>query len=544
MVPKKQFVFLLFASFFIINCSNKLLITDNPNSQIPSAEREFRAAWVATVANINWPSKKGLSVEEQKNEAIKLLDLLYDNNFNTVILQVRPQSDAFYKSDLEPWSYYLTGEQGKAPYPYYDPLEFWIEEAHSRGIELHAWLNPYRAHHKDGGPIANTSIVKKRPDLVVKLETGYWWLDPSNQETQDHSYNVVMDIIKRYDVDGIHFDDYFYPYPSYNNNKEFPDEKNWQLYIQGGGKLSRADWRRENVNRFIKRIYTGIKNEKSSVKFGISPFGFWRPFNPPSVTHGFDQYDELFADAKLWLNEGWIDYYSPQLYWPINRMDLSFPLLLNWWKDENKKNRHIWPGISIGSSKNQNNIDETINQIMITRGMLPKSSGTVHWSIGPLKNSPELTKSILEGPYKRQALVPSFSWLDKKAPVKPEVEFLVKNDSLNVFWSHKNIDDIGHFVVYYKYKTQWNYTIHGNSIKSQMIPLYKINLSYLIKSDRLTSSNLKDVIDKLNAISVSSVDKFGNESAVVEITLTNLNYENAPTLEDVFRLYKINNNEP
>lgn len=528
MIKKLSLFFISTALLHLLtNCISKRSTIQESPQPLPKVQREFRAVWVATVANINWPSDKGLPVEAQKKEAIKLLDLLKENNFNAVILQVRPQADALYRSNLEPWSYYLTGEQGKAPIPYYDPLEFWIEQAHDRGIELHAWLNPYRAHHKNGGAITDASIVKKLPNLVVKLETGYWWLDPSKQGTQDHCYNVVMDIIKRYDVDGIHFDDYFYPYPSYNNNKDFPDYESWKSYVKSGGKLSRADWRRKNVNTFIKRVYLGTKREKPNVKFGISPFGFWRPFNPPSVTQGFDQYNELYADAKLWLNKGWIDYYSPQLYWPINRTELSFPILLNWWKGENKKGRYIWPGINIGREKGEKGIDETINQIMIARGMLGLAPGEVHWSIGPLVNSPELVKAILNGPYKRQALVPPFSWLDKKAPSKPEVGFSIKKDSLIVNWKHKSSKDIGHWILYNRYKTEWNYKIFGNSIKSHKIPLYKINKSYLNESNELNTKNIKAFLDNLNMIAVSAVDRYGNESTVIEIPIPNLNYENS-----------------
>jgi uncharacterized lipoprotein YddW (UPF0748 family) len=211
---KKAFLIVISAVLLVTftKCfTSRPAITGDPSGRTPSADREFRAAWVATVDNINWPSKPGIPVEDQKKEAIELLDLLYKNNFNAVIFQVRPQCDALYKSELEPWSYYLTGEQGKAPEPYYDPLEFWIKEAHARGIELHAWLNPYRAHHIAGGEVTGASLVNKRPDLVVKLEQGYWWMDPAMLSTQDHSFNVVMDLIRRYDLDGIHFDDYFYP---------------------------------------------------------------------------------------------------------------------------------------------------------------------------------------------------------------------------------------------------------------------------------------------------------------------------------------------
>ncbi|HEX7846268.1 MAG TPA: family 10 glycosylhydrolase, partial [Chitinophagaceae bacterium] len=257
--------FICFISLIILflGCSpSKSLTKNEPASSAPKAMREFRAAWVATVANINWPSTPGLSTEEQKKEAIELLDFLQQHNFNAVIFQVRPQCDALYKSELEPWSYFLTGKQGEAPSPYYDPLEFWVEEAHNRGLELHVWLNPYRAHHKDGKEITEHSIVKKRPELALYLKEGYWWLDPAQQGTQDHSTAVVMDIVKRYDIDGVHFDDYFYPYPSYNLNEDFPDSVSWAAYQQSGGKLSRGDWRRNAVNVFIERLYSNIKAAK------------------------------------------------------------------------------------------------------------------------------------------------------------------------------------------------------------------------------------------------------------------------------------------
>lgn len=518
----KPIYVILFFTFLFLNCSKKIYNTEVKTSTetqkkieieiekiievkkrvVPSPEREFRAAWIASVANINWPSKPGLTTNQQKKEAIQLLNLLQKHNFNTVILQVRPQADALYKSDLEPWSYFLTGTQGKAPFPYYDPLEFWIKESHKRGLEFHAWLNPYRGHHTTGGKITKEAFVSKNPDLAVKLETGYWWLDPGNKKTQDHSYNVVMDIVKRYNLDGIHFDDYFYPYPSYNNNKDFPDNKSWQAYLNTGGELKRNDWRRDNVNKLIKRVYTNIKKTKPNVKFGISPFGFWRPNYPASVTAGFDQYSELYADAKLWLNKGWIDYFTPQLYWPINRTDVSFPVLLNWWNKENTQKRHLWPGMSIGSIKGKEGIDEVINQIMITRGMVSEAPGAVHWSIAPLVNSPELIKAIHEGPYKKQALVPKSPWLSTNKPQKPILKYTIEKDSLSVAWTHENSDKVANWVVYSKYNSQWNYTIYGNQTIKKMIPL--------------TIDNSQK---KLNTIAISAIDKYGNESTIEEITI-------------------------
>ncbi|MBZ4189612.1 family 10 glycosylhydrolase [Niabella beijingensis] len=462
----------------------------------PVAEREFRAAWVPTVANISWPSKPGLPVAEQQKEAITLLDFLKVHHFNAVIFQVRPQADALYKSALEPWSYYLTGTQGKAPEPFYDPLQFWIDAAHARGLELHVWLNPYRAHHISGGPVTESSLVKTKPELVVKLKEGYWWFDPSLKATQDHGISVVMDIVKRYDIDGVHFDDYFYPYPSYNGNQDFPDSLSWVQYQKSGGRLSRGDWRRNSVNTFIQRLYAEIKKEKKYVKFGISPFGIWRPGHPASVT-GFDQYDELYADARLWLNKGWVDYLSPQLYWPTSRLGQSYPVLLGWWAGENTMSRHLWPGISVGRDTSKANTTEVINQIMIDRGMQPAGSGVVHWSISSLIKNPGLANALTEGPYKKQALVPASSWLDAAAPAAPRITLTQQADTAVVQWSHTDAKDVYHWVVYYRYGNSWNYKI-------------------LDPATRSLELNMQVDGHLLQRVAVSAVDRSGNESAATE----------------------------
>ena len=486
--------------------AEEIIISKEKKQEPPLNIEEFRAAWVATVANINWPSKGGLSTYQQQQEAIKLLDFLQSHNFNAVIFQVRPQADALYKSDLEPWSYFLTGEQGKAPEPFYDPLDFWIKEAHERGLELHVWLNPYRAHHTTGGEIKASSIIKKRPELAVELANGMWWLDPAKKETQDHSAAVVMDIVKRYDIDGVHFDDYFYPYDSYNNGKDFPDNTSWDAYQKNEGKLSRGDWRRDAVNTFIKRIYKEIKAEKPNVKFGLSPFGIWRPGYPQSVA-GYDQYDKLYADAKLWLNEGWIDYFTPQLYWRINQYGQSFPELLGWWESENTKNRHLWPGINVGLGGDEKNVDETINQIMITRGMLPESPGTVHWSVGPLMKQENLAKALLEGPYRKKALIPPSPWIDDSAPEAPKMSAAVSKDRLMMNWEVSQPEDVSKFVLWFKYEEgKWDYKILDG------------NLTAYSLQNIVGENEKKRAMDK---IGITAVDRMGNQSDFKEIDLKN-----------------------
>ena len=294
LVRKILYLISLFCSFLLlIHCSKEEQVPPAESTaavKLPTVMREFRAAWVATVDNIDWPSRPGLPADSQQQEIIAILDTAAALGLNAIIFQARPQCDALYSSNLEPWSYYLSGQQGVPPAPVYDPLAFWIEAAHDRGIELHAWFNPYRAHHPKGGPISEYSIVKQKPELAKNLNNGYYWLDPAKPETQDHSFSVIMDVVRRYDIDGVHFDDYFYPYGDGN----FPDDETWTAYQQGGGKFNRKDWRREHVNRFIQRLYQAIKKEKPSVKFGISPFGIWRPGHPESI-QGYDQYDKLYA---------------------------------------------------------------------------------------------------------------------------------------------------------------------------------------------------------------------------------------------------------
>lgn len=469
----------------------------------PAIMREFRAAWIATVANINWPSKSGLSTQQQQDEAIKLLDFLKAHNYNAVIFQARPQADALYESHLEPWSFFLSGEVGKEPSPYYDPLHFWIEAAHDRGMELHVWLNPYRAHHTTSGEVMPKSLVNTHPELMVKLKNGMWWMDPSKEATQDHSSAVVMDILKRYDVDGIHFDDYFYPYASYNGGLDFPDAESYQSYLNSGGTLERADWRRAAVNGFVKRIYKEIKAEKPEVKFGISPFGIWRPGYPQSIL-GMDQYNELFADAKLWLNKGWIDYFTPQLYWKIDQVGQSFPLLLGWWESENTQKRHLWPGINIDFGGDAANVEETINQILLTRGTGAESKGTAHWSISPLLRYPNLSKALVDGPYNKQALIPASPWLNTTLPEPPMVATKIEGDKVKVSWHHADPESVFNWVVFYKYNGDWDYVILNKNQYGVDLPLYSTALEHR---------------ELLTQIGVVAINKTGHQSSFNEIEI-------------------------
>lgn len=461
------------------------------SEKLPDINREFRGVWISTVANINWPSKNNLTVTQQKEEVIQMLDMLQSYNFNVVILQARPSADALYKSSLEPWSYFLTGETGKMPFPYYDPLEFWISEAHKRGLELHVWMNPFRATHSTSGPINAQSMVRKMPNQIVKLRNGMYWFDPADPETQNHVSNVVKEILKNYDVDGIHFDDYFYPYKEYNGGADFPDNKSWLIYQKSGGTLSKADWRRDQVNNFVKRIYTEIKTEKNDVKFGISPFGIWKPGFPEGIT-GSSQYDELFADAKLWLNEGWVDYFAPQLYWKIGGPQ-DFDALLRWWQSENKKNRHLFPGINTVGIKNvTDKTQEIISQILIDRKIESKDKGVIHWSIAGISKNKSMQEA-LKNIYKEKAVVPATPWLKNLLLSKPSLFTLTDGNKMKINWLQKYNTKISKWILYLKYNNNWSVEIINANENSKLVESFINN-------------------NKLKAVAIKYLDKNGNES--------------------------------
>jgi uncharacterized lipoprotein YddW (UPF0748 family) len=385
--------------------------------------REFRAAWVATVNNIDWPSAPGLPVAQQQQQLLTLLDRARTMGLNAIIMQVRPAADALYRSSLEPWSEYLTGRMGQAPDPAWDPLAFAVDEAHARGLELHAWFNPYRARfERPIGPVSATHISRTRPALVKRYGPSLW-MDPGEPAVRARTVAVVLDVVKRYDIDGVHLDDYFYPYPVERRRREvpFPDDASWNRYVRSGGQLTRGDWRRANVDRLVQELYEGIRRTKPHVKFGISPFGIWRPGYPASV-RGFDAYEKLFADARKWLREGWVDYFTPQLYWPISAPAQSYPTLLRWWADENARSRHLWAGnftSRVTASGRGWSPSEVLEQVRLTRRD-PGASGNVHFSMRTLlENVGGLADSLERDVYADRALVPASPWLDPTVPATP-----------------------------------------------------------------------------------------------------------------------------
>lgn len=388
---------------------------------IPPAQREFRAAWVATVDNIDWPSRRGLPMEEQQRELTAIFDLASKMKLNAIVFQVRPSADALYTSRHEPWSEFITGVQGQNPG--WDPLEFAVRAAHERGMELHAWINPLRAWHPahKGQPSKNHVTVTNR-DWVVNYGNQKW-MDPGHPGAQKRALDVAADLLKRYDLDGLHIDDYFYPYPvrdSAGKPISFPDDKTYKSYQASGGAKSRDDWRRSNCDSLVKGLYDVTRRVRPHAKFGVSPFGIARPGVPKGIEAGIDQFAELYADPVKWLQQGWLDYLTPQLYWPIAQTKQSYPVLLDWWNAQNTKHRHLWVGNYASQliAKAEWTSGELVSQIELTRKS--KASGNIHFSFKALaKDAKGIQKALEDGPYRELALVPISSWLDAKRPAPP-----------------------------------------------------------------------------------------------------------------------------
>lgn len=367
-----------------------IVFPKNNDLSMATAE-EVRAAWISTVFNIDWPSKASYSnAEVQKMEYINLLEKLKAVGINTVMVQVRPESDAIYKSSINPWSRFLTGTQGKNPG--YDPLDFIIRESHNRGIKVHAWFNPYRASvHNERNKSASTSLLNKRPDLAINYN-GKWYYDPGKPEVVRHIVDTVSEVVRNYDVDGVHFDDYFYPGP------EFPDSATFKKY--GSGNIQ--NWRRNNVNTMVKRVHDAIKNIKPNVDFGVSPAGIWRnKSNDPngSNTSGGESYAKQYADTRYWIKNNLIDYVVPQVYWKIGHPKADYQTLVKWWSNQvSGTNVDLYIGQGIykhgqAEYNGENVAKEIKNQILLNR-KYSNIGGSVFFSAKDVVNIPQVSNDL------------------------------------------------------------------------------------------------------------------------------------------------------
>jgi len=393
--------------FLLIGYINCLLALDD------APKREFRAVWIASVVNLDWPGAPGADPAVQRTELISILDAVKESGFNAVVFQIRPECDALYDSPYEPWSYWLTGVQGQAPFPYYDPLAFAVSEAHKRGMELHAWFNPYRAERSVGSyPISTEHVSKQHPDWTIQIGT-IKFLDPGLPMVREFVTDVVLDVVNRYDVDGIHFDDYFYPYPP--NQITNQDQETYNTYPRGFTNV--GNWRRDNVNLLVAAIYDSIQAVKPHVKFGISPFGIWKNGVPQGTT-GLDAYNVIYCDAVAWMQNQILDYLTPQLYWPFGGGQ-DYELLLPWWAQQTN-NRHLYPGQGAYRISSWSDPSEMPDMIRLNR-QTEHVYGSVFFRVkeGILDNPKGFNDSLKTNFYRYPALLPAMTWKDETSPNTP-----------------------------------------------------------------------------------------------------------------------------
>jgi uncharacterized lipoprotein YddW (UPF0748 family) len=440
-------------------------------------KREFRGVWIATVDNIDWPSNSKLTTDEQKKELTDRLNAHKQSGINAVMLQVRPAADAIYTKSREPWSKWLTGRQGQAPSPAYDPLEFAITEAHKRGMELHAWFNPYRAT-TDGKfySLSAEHITRLKPEWFFTYG-GIKLFNPGIPEVRDYIVKVILDVVDNYDIDGVHMDDYFYPYKI--DGQHINDAETFKKYGSEFDDIN--DWRRNNVDLLIKMLSDSVHKHKPHIKFGISPFGIWanKYQNPEgSDTHGGSSNYELFADSRKWIKEGWVDYINPQLYWPIDNQAAPFNKLLDWWSD-NTYNRHLYIGMAAyrinehrgGKFKDPAQMPDQVKYLRNN----PRVQGSVYFSSKSLLNNPlGFTDSLKENYYQHPALPPPMLWLDSIPPNPPRdfTSTIVKN-TVELKWETpllaKDKEPVYGYVIY---------RFDGNETVNLADPKYILHIQY------------------------------------------------------------------
>lgn len=426
-----------------------------------SPKQEFRGAWLHTVYQGQY--KKQTTAQNQAYLR-NLLDSLQLTGVNAVIFQVRPQADAFYDSKLEPWSRFLT-DDGAKPKPYWDPLQFMVEECHKRGMELHAWLNPYRVTTNAKQTLPKGHIYHKHPERFVRYD-GKMYFNPGLPENREFIGKVVEDIVSRYDIDAIHFDDYFYPYPA--KGKDFDDAAAFAKYGKG---MARDDWRRHNVDLLIEELNTRIKKLKPWVRFGISPFGIWRnKTSDPrgSDTNGLQNYDALYADVLLWEEKGWIDYLLPQLYWELDHKAASSRILADWWDENSGHNRHLYIGQDVERCISKGELGEKVE---ISRSR-QNVAGNCWWpGYSVTRNSGGVADSLANNLQKDIALVPPSSWLSSTPPAAP-AKVSVEPGGV-IAWQapapQGKIGDVTRFVIY-RFDSPENIDVNDASAIIAVVP--------------------------------------------------------------------------
>ncbi len=446
----KAFSLILILSFSLLtSCTAQ---NSDPDIILPP-KREFRAVWIATVDNIDWPSSKNLLPIQQRSEFTSLLNFHKSVGMNAVFVQVRAAGDAFYAKSPEPWSEWLTGKQGREPSPMWDPMDFMVEEAHKRGLEFHAWLNLNRLVHKSSTSVSSENISKKHPEWILSYD-GYKLFNFGIPEVRQFITDMTVNVAKNYDIDGIHFDDYFYPYAA--PGQVIRDDDAYQKY--GSDFANKADWRRHNVDLLVKQIHDALHEVNPKLKFGISPFGVWRNRNTdPSGSQtqgGLASYDDLFADSRKWVKEGWVDYIAPQVYFSSGFKKVPFKNMVDWWA-ENSFGRHFYVGLAayrVGyqdKDTNWANPTELPKQFRYLRDK--ESEGAIFFSSRSLKNNNlGFVDSLKHDFFKYPALVPTMPWKDNIPPLVPKsLKATLTTSGIELFWEKPDLASDGDAAWYY-----------------------------------------------------------------------------------------------
>lgn len=446
---------------------------------VPLPPQEFRAVWVASVYNLDWPSRAGLSAGAQQAELRNVINLAARLRLNAVLLQVRPSSDALYKSSLEPWSNWLSGPGVS---PGYDPLAYAVQYAHANGVELHAWFNPFRAKTSASQPVGRGHLSLTNPGLMRKGGSAVL-ANPSDSDARNHALRVILDVVARYDIDGVHIDDYFYPYPAVGGR--------WSPAQFADGKSPAQ--RRAYIDGFISDMYFGVKRIKPWVRVGISPFGIWRPGNPPTIEAGVDAYEHLGCDSRKWLMKGWLDYLAPQLYWRISPAKQSFTTLMQWWSAQSTA-RPVWPGIATARIKGAEDpsrpASEIANQVLASRSLARHYPGQCFWSMKSIQTNKDGIQSHLARLYPTAAVPPPMPWSGSQVPGAPQLQ--AQNTGKGIVLQWQASDNFARkWVIQARYGNQWAAIAMVNGgHKTMMLPV--------------------GMIKGVNAFAVQAVSAFGN----------------------------------
>lgn len=508
------YLFLLL-SFLMMEQSCEPQMASRPANSINQPKREFRAFWIVTLDNKDFPSRPGMQVAEMKAELREMLNYHQRQGMNAAIFQVRPCADAFYYSEIEPWSEWLSGRQGIAIRPFFDPLAFIVEECHQRNMEIHAWFNPYRAVFSvDKSDVHARHIVNRQPSWFIQYGNRKQF-NPGIPAVRHYITSVVMDVVKRYDIDGVQFDDYFYPYKIYG--KEFPDDQTFNYYGRSRFR-NKSDWRRDNVDQLIKMVHDSIQRAKPYVKFGISPMGVWRNRSEDprgsATSVGQSSYDYLGADVRKWLEQGWIDYVAPQLYWSVGHPRADYRALIDWWS-ANDFGRHIYIGQAFYKINNDadtrwRNPRELPKQLAINRKS-PSIEGSIFFRARSLMdNTLAVTDTIKERFYPYPALIPPMPWKDATPPGKPQKLRIIRTKKRAVLkWEAPQTlseQDRAAYYVIYRFK--------GN----ERIDLSQVENIISIQQENMYYESIETNNKLLHTYAVAAVDRLHNESEAVMVS--------------------------